>query len=76
MVCVCVCEAGDFAVAARNVEVVDTTAAGDTFIGYYLASLAAGVAVEQSLIRATKAAAITVTRMGAVSSIPVASEVV
>ena len=69
-------EAGDFAVAARNVEVVDTTAAGDTFIGYYLASLAAGVAVEQALIRATKAAAITVTRMGAVSSIPVASEVV
>ncbi len=69
-------EVGTFTVAAQKVEVVDTTAAGDTFIGYYLASMAAGMTVEQALIRATKAAAITVTRLGAVSAIPVASEVI
>lgn len=68
--------AGDFTVAAQKVEVVDTTAAGDTFIGYYLASIAAGMLVEQALVRATKAAAITVTRLGAVSAIPLASEVI
>lgn len=68
-------EAGECRVAAQKVEVVDTTAAGDTFIGYYLASLTAGLTVEQALTRATKAAAITVTRLGAVSAIPMAEEV-
>lgn len=67
-------EAGEFGVAAHKVEVVDTTAAGDTFIGYYLAGLIAGLDVQASLRQATQAAAITVTRLGASSTIPFASE--
>ena len=67
-------EAGQFTVAAKKVEVVDTTAAGDTFIGYYLASIAQGMDVLSALERATSAAAITVTRLGAASAIPYANE--
>lgn len=69
-------EAGEFRLAAEKVNVLDTTAAGDTFIGYYLASISAGLSVEQALTRASKAAAITVTRLGAVSAIPFAQEVI
>ena len=61
-------------VAAKKVEVVDTTAAGDTFIGYYLASVAQGMDVQSALERANAAAAITVTRLGAVSAIPFTHE--
>lgn len=67
-------EAGAQFVAAKKVEVVDTTAAGDTFIGYYLASMAQGMDVRSALERANAAAAITVTRLGAVSAIPFAHE--
>ncbi|MGL4767008.1 MAG: ribokinase [Formosimonas sp.] len=63
-------EAGEFFVAAQKVEVVDTTAAGDTFIGYYLAGLMNGLGVPQALSQATQAAGITVSRMGASSAIP------
>lgn len=64
------------AVDAEKVEPVDTTAAGDTFIGYFLAELAAGSDVESALRMGRKAAAICVTRMGAASSIPSRNEVV
>ncbi len=67
-------QAGQHTVAAKKVEVVDTTAAGDTFIGYYLASIADGMDVRAALERANAAAAITVTRPGAVSAIPFAHE--
>jgi ribokinase len=55
---------------ARKVDVVDTTAAGDTFTGYYLASRARGEAAAAALARATDAAALCVTRSGAAPSIP------
>lgn len=55
--------------------VVDTTAAGDTFVGYFVAALAAGTAVQASLHRAAAAAGICVTRPGARSSIPRRDEV-
>lgn len=61
---------GDFYQPAQKVNVVDTTAAGDTFIGYYLAGLMNGLSIKESLNQATKAAAITVTRLGATSTIP------
>ena len=67
-------QAGQHTVAAKKVEVVDTTASGDTFIGYYLASIADGMDVRAALERANAAAAITVTRPGAVSAIPFAHE--
>ena len=55
---------------AQAVEAVDTTAAGDTFIGYFLAELMAGESTAQALTMATKAAALCVTRPGAAASIP------
>ncbi|MBQ8996361.1 MAG: ribokinase [Oscillospiraceae bacterium] len=57
------------------VKAVDTTAAGDTFAGFFLATLAAGETPEVALQRASKAAAIAVTRPGASDSIPTLEEV-
>jgi ribokinase len=51
-------------------NVVDTTAAGDTFIGFYLAALLREMAIPEALHQACEAAAISVSRMGAISSIP------
>jgi ribokinase len=65
----------ELTVPAERVQAVDTTAAGDTFIGYYLAAAAAGWPPEQCLRRAGRAAALCVTRRGAMDSIPRASEV-
>lgn len=63
-------EAGAFYVPAQKVEVVDTTAAGDAFIGYYLAGLMNHLSVVDALNQATQAAAITVTHLGAAGTIP------
>ena len=49
---------------------VDTTGAGDTFIGYFLAELSRGSAIEKCLQTGVKASAICVTRKGAADSIP------
>lgn len=62
-------------VPARRVVAVDTTAAGDTFLGFYLGTLADGGSVQEALETAVTAAAITVTRPGASSSIPTIQEV-
>lgn len=51
-------------------NVVDTTAAGDTFIGYFLAEITRGQTPQDALRIASAAAAITVSRKGAVTSIP------
>ena len=61
--------------AADRGPVVDTTAAGDTFVGYDLAHLAAGAGVAAALERAVQAAGLCVTRPGAMDSIPQAGEV-
>lgn len=61
--------------SAFPVKAVDTTAAGDTFAGYFLQSIAAGKPIKQALETAAKAAAICVTRMGASPSIPGREEV-
>ncbi|MEM7624749.1 MAG: ribokinase [Planctomycetota bacterium] len=57
-------------VPAHEVEAVDTTAAGDTFIGYFLASWIENADVKTALQRATRAAAWCVQRHGAMDSIP------
>ena len=58
-----------------KVPVTDTTAAGDTFTGYYLASIIQGLSVEKALNMAAKASAIAVSRKGAAPSIPEREEV-
>lgn len=60
---------------AFPVQAVDTTAAGDTFTGYFLAGLTKGLSISETLLHATMASAIAVTRPGAVSSIPTWDEV-
>ncbi|MEG1407064.1 MAG: ribokinase [Ruthenibacterium sp.] len=57
------------------VKVVDTTAAGDTFTGYFLSGLTRELAPEQILEQASKASSIAVSRRGATSSIPSLDEV-
>ncbi|MFC0267026.1 ribokinase [Kushneria aurantia] len=60
---------------ARPVQAVDTTGAGDTFIGYYMAALQEGRDVSTCLLRATAAAALAVQKHGATESIPDRDEV-
>ena len=55
---------------AKKVKVIDTTAAGDTFTGYFLSARGRGYGVEESLKKATAAAGEAVTRKGAAVSIP------
>lgn len=57
------------------VKAVDTTAAGDTFTGYFVEEIANGRSVETALRTAAKASSIAVTRKGAVPSIPLIAEV-
>lgn len=58
-----------------KVKAVDTTAAGDTFTGYFIAGVIAGEPMEQVLSRAAMASAIAVSRKGAAPSIPFRKEV-
>ena len=60
---------------AVAVKAVDTTAAGDTFTGYFLQAVLSGHAPAQALRTAAHAAALAVTRPGAGASIPAAEEV-
>jgi len=61
---------------AEKVRAVDTTAAGDTFIGGFCAALVRGRSLEEAIGFAQSAAAISVTRPGAQTSIPFEREVV
>jgi len=58
-----------------KVQAVDTTAAGDTFTGYFLAGLMEGMEIPEILKMSAKASSIAVTREGAVPSIPYRKEV-
>lgn len=75
--------AGSMRVTSQNVmyqpsfavHVQDTTAAGDTFVGYLAACLAADMPFEQAQLRASYAAALATTKVGAQLSIPTKQEV-
>lgn len=58
-----------------KVKAVDTTAAGDTFSGFFIAGVLNGMSEEAAMEQAAKAAAIAVTRAGAAPSIPTKAEV-
>lgn len=59
-----------------KVKAVDTTAAGDTYTGYFIAGILNGKTIKESMDTASKASAIAVTRQGAAPSIPVLEEVI
>lgn len=58
-----------------KVKAADTTAAGDTFTGYFIFSIMEGMPVPEGLKLAAKASAIAVSRAGAAASIPLRDEV-
>ena len=60
---------------AFEVQAVDTTAAGDTFTGFFLAGISSGMPIPDALRRAAFASSIAVSRKGAADSIPTAEEV-
>ncbi|MBI3784712.1 MAG: ribokinase [Deltaproteobacteria bacterium] len=65
---------GSTHVAAPAVEVVDTTAAGDAFVGTLAAALAAGLDDESAVRRAVVAGSLACTRLGAIPSLPTAAD--
>ncbi len=62
-------------VPAFKVEAVDTTAAGDTFCGAFAVALVDGKSLKESLLFASAAAAICITRIGAQPSAPARKEI-
>lgn len=60
---------------AEKADAVDTTAAGDTFTGYFLRGMLDGLSPESALRLAAKASAVTVSRPGASPSIPKYEEI-
>lgn len=60
---------------AVKVRAVDTTAAGDTFTGFFLEGWMNGRCIETAMRRAALAASIAVSRKGAAPSIPTAEEI-
>lgn len=61
--------------SAFTVKAVDSTAAGDTFTGFFFGTLLRGGSPKEAMLLATKASAISVTRPGASISIPTLEEV-
>lgn len=61
---------GALLVPARKVSAVDTTGAGDCFNGVLAVALSAGMPLEKAVLRANLAASISVTRRGALTSMP------
>ena len=62
-------------IPSQKVKAVDATAAGDTFCGGLCVGLSEGLSLTDAARFATKAAAITVQRMGAQASIPTRDEI-
>jgi len=61
---------------AYSAQVVDTTAAGDTFLGFFMAAVVSKSDISTCLRRASKAASLCVARAGASDSIPLERELV
>jgi ribokinase len=59
-----------------KVDAIDTTAAGDTFNGALAVALSEGMAIRDAIAFANKAAAISVTRIGAQASVPYRYEII
>ncbi|KAF1042101.1 MAG: Ribokinase [Herbaspirillum frisingense] len=68
-------DAGQRHQEAKKVKAVDTTAAGDTFIGGFIGALAQGRGEFEAIAYGQAAAALSVTRAGAQTSIPTRDEI-
>jgi len=68
-------EAGSHRIKAPAVKVVDTTAAGDSFVGAFLAAMDAGRGLSRALREGVAAGSLACTREGAQSSMPGAAEI-
>ena len=66
---------GRIRVEAHKVNAVDTVAAGDTYVGYFVAGIMSGKDLKEAMELASHASAITVTRKGSIVSIPYGNEV-
>lgn len=69
------CRSGTYSHGIYKVPVVDTTAAGDTFTGYFISCLARKLPIPETLRLASVASSIAVSRKGASPSIPELAEV-
>ncbi len=67
--------ASRFTQAAFTVDAVDTTGAGDTFMGFFLAQLDGGKSPQEALRMAAAAAALKVTKKGTAEAIPLMEDV-
>ncbi|MFZ6848818.1 ribokinase [Undibacterium sp. RuRC25W] len=63
-------------IPAIKVDVIDTTAAGDTFVGTFAVGIANGLSILEASIEAQYTAALTVTKLGAQTSIPQRQDVI
>lgn len=61
--------------AVQGVKAVDPTAAGDSFVGAFCVATCSGMAIEDALCFANHTAALTVSKMGAMPSLPTLEEV-
>ena len=68
-------EGNPLIIAGHTVKVLDTTGAGDCFVGAVAAQLAAAKSLHEALVYSNAAASICVQRMGAAPSMPTAAEV-
>ena len=70
-----ICHKGVLQVSSFEVDAVDTTAAGDTFIGFYLAARSRNEDQQDAMLQACASAALAVQREGASTSIPTLDDV-
>ncbi|MCR5185170.1 MAG: ribokinase, partial [Bacilli bacterium] len=62
-------------VEPHKVDAVDTTAAGDSYLGAFVTALSEGKNVKEAMEFASKVSSITVTRKGAIASLPSLEEI-
>ena len=65
----------ELAQSIYETKTVDTTAAGDTFTGFFIGAVSSGKDIKTALEMASKASSIGVSRKGAAESIPTLQEV-
>ena len=74
--CCCSSQEGTFSMEAIPVSnIVDTTAAGDTYIGYLIKAHIDGLQIREAMVKASVASSLSIQKLGASTSVPSSSEV-